>query len=196
MNLFVSEIVTPPARLPITVPDTTLARGVVEEIERTMLWRAIVRQERKIVIDGALPVLIEIEPVASIVSITRWTPTDPAEVVDAASYNLVSRDPAGANIFTAPGKNWPAPMRPIGSFALTYSCGWEVTDTENKVPPSVLLMIEKALEFREGSGHGDISIGSIKIEVAESYSTDALPREIASIGRAYQYRPGLIAGRP
>ena len=61
MNLFVSEIVTPPARLPITVPDTTLARGVVEEIERTMLWRAIVRQERKIVIDGALPVLIEIE---------------------------------------------------------------------------------------------------------------------------------------
>ena len=87
-------------------------------------------------------------------------------------------------------------MRPIGSFALTYSCGWEVTDTENKVPPSVLLMIEKALEFREGSGHGDISIGSIKIEVAESYSTDALPREIASIGRAYQYRPGLIAGRP
>ena len=55
MNLFVSEIVTPAARLPITVSDTALARAVVEEIERAVLWRAIVSQERRIVIDGPLP---------------------------------------------------------------------------------------------------------------------------------------------
>ena len=43
----------------------------------------------RILIDGALPSRLEIEPVVSIVSITRWTPTDPAEVIDAASYTLV-----------------------------------------------------------------------------------------------------------
>ena len=57
MSLFVSEIVTPPAGLPIAV-DTAqddLARAVVEEIERGILWRAIVSQERRIVIDGTAP---------------------------------------------------------------------------------------------------------------------------------------------
>ena len=44
MSLFVSEIVTPAAHLPITVADAdqALAAAVVEEIERTILWRAIV----------------------------------------------------------------------------------------------------------------------------------------------------------
>ena len=55
MNLFVSEIVTPPAHLPITETDAALAAAVVEEIERAYLWRAIVSQERRILIDGPLP---------------------------------------------------------------------------------------------------------------------------------------------
>ena len=57
MNLFVNEIVTPPAHLPITVNDAQadLAAAVVEEIERGILWRAIVSQERLILIDGPLP---------------------------------------------------------------------------------------------------------------------------------------------
>ena len=57
MNLFVSEIVTPPAHLPVTVAaaDMALAGSVVEELERGFLWRAIVRQERRIVLDGSLP---------------------------------------------------------------------------------------------------------------------------------------------
>ena len=66
-----SEIVTPPtAHLPVTVAaaDTALAAAVVEEIERVHLWRAIVRQERRIVLDGPLPPRIEIEPVASSLS--------------------------------------------------------------------------------------------------------------------------------
>ena len=118
MNLFVTEIVTPPALLPITVADAdkALAAAVVEEIERGILWRAIVSQERRILIDGPLPQLLDLEPVTAIVSLTRWTPSDAAEVIPAANYNFVSRDPLGATIAPAPGKNWPAPERSIGSF--------------------------------------------------------------------------------
>ena len=206
MNLFVSEIVTPPAHLPVTVDDAdkALAAAVVEEIERGILWRAIVAQQRRIVIDGPLPSRIEIEPVTAIVSLTRWTPDNDAAVVDAASYNFVTRDPLGTIIAPAPGKNWPAPERSIGSFALTYMAGWTVTpesapgagDAVNEVPASVRLMVERAVAFRAGSGLGDIAIGSLKLSVLDSYATDQLPREIASIGRAYAYRPGLFAGRP
>ncbi len=199
MTFFVSgEIVTPPARLPVTVDaaDQALARAVVEEIERAYLWRAIVSQERRIVIDGALPPRLELEPVTAIVSLTRWTPTDDAAVIDAAGYNFVTRDPLGTIIAPANGNSWPAPERAIGSFALTYMAGWTVTATENHVPASVVYMIEKAVSFRAGSGLGDIAIGSVKINVANSYKTDKIPPAIASIARAYQYRPGLFAARP
>ena len=198
MTLFVSEIVTPPALLPITVDaaDKTLAAAVVDEIERVVLWRAIVRQERRTVIDGPLPARLELEPVTAIVSLTRWTPTDAAAVVEAASYSVVTRDPAGTIIAPARGYAWPAPAREIGSFALTYSCGWTVTDTSNTVPDSVQLMVERAIEFRAGSGLSGLTIGSLKMSVLDSYATDQLPQEIASIGRAWAYRPGIFAGRP
>ena len=137
-------------------------------------------------------------------SLTQWTPTDDAAVIDAASYNVVTRDPAGTIIAPASGYDWPAPMRQYGSFALTYMAGWTVTpetalnagDGVNEVPASVRLMVERAVQFRAGAGLGNIGIGSLKLEVADSYSTDRLPSEIASIARAYQYRPGIIAGRP
>ena len=204
MSLFVSQIVTPAAHLPITAADATLAAGVVEEIERTVLWRAIVSQTRRVVIDGPLPPRLELEPVSSVVSLTRWTPTDDAAVIDAARYDVVTRDPAGTIIAPAPGYDWPAPARALGSFSLTYECGWVVTpesaplagDAVNEVPASVRLMVKRAVEFRQGAGLGDIGIGSLKLEVADSYSTDRLPSEIASIGRAFQYRPGIIAARP
>ena len=56
MNLFVSSIVTPATHLPITVAaaQESLAAAVVEEVERTILQRAIVRQTRRVVIDGPL----------------------------------------------------------------------------------------------------------------------------------------------
>ena len=223
MSLFVSEIVTPPAHLPVTVDDAqaALAAAVVDEIERTILWRAIVSQERRILIDGPLPSRIEIEPVTAIVSLTQWNPArfpqrkargrggvgaeDTAVVVDAESYSFVSRDPAGTIIAPLNGDSWPAPLRPFGSFALTYMAGWTVTpesspgagDGVNKVPASVRLMVERAVAFRAGSGLGDLSIGSLKINVANSYKTDKIPPEIASIGgRAWAYRPGIIAARP
>ena len=206
MTYFPSEIVTPPEHLPVTATaaQITLVRAVVDEIERTVLWRAVVLQTRKIVIDGTLPIL-ELEPVSSIVSITRWTETDPADVIDPASYDLVSRDPAGALIAPATGYDWPAPERAIGSFSLTYTCGWEVSpetaplagDGVNEVPASILLMLNRAISFRSsGSGGvGDIKIGSLDLSVPASYSTDQLPREIASIGRSYAYRPGIFKAR-
>ena len=199
MNFFVSEIVTPPASLPITVADAdkALAAAVVEECERVILLRAIVRQERKILISGPLPPFLELEPIVSIVSFTMWTPTDDAAVIDAASYDFISRDPSGTTIFTAPGKNWPAPERSIGSFALTFMGGWTVTATENNVPASVLLMIEKAVAFRQGGGGlAQLTTGAIKMDFPDNYQTDQLPPEIASIGRAFQYRPGLFASAP
>ena len=201
-----SEIITPPAHLPVTVAaaDQALAAAVVEEIERTILWRAIVRQERRIVLDGPLPPRFELEPVASLTGLTMWTPTDDDAVIDAASYYSVTRDPGGTILEPVPWENWPSPERSIGSFSLNYSCGWEVSpesspgagDAVNHVPPSVRLMIERAIAFRAGSGVGDLSIGSLKITVAPSYATDRIPPEIAAIGRAWAYRPGLISSRP
>ena len=57
-------------------------------------------------------------------------------------------------------------------------------------------MISRAVAFRAGSGLGDISIGSLKLSVLDSYASDQLPKEISSIGRAYAYRPGLFSARP
>ena len=168
----------------------------MDEIERAILWRAIVSQERRIVIDGALPSVLEIEPATAVVGLTRWTPNDAAAVVDADSYSVVTRDPSGTIIAPAPGYDWPAPARTIGSFALTYTCGWTVTDDSNTVPASVQLMVERAVAFRAGSGLGGLTIGSLKVNVADSYANDAIPNAIANIGRAYQYRPGIIAARP
>ena len=198
-----SEIITPPAHLPVTVAaaDMALAAAVVEELEKVHLWRAVVAQTRRILIDGSLPARIELEPTTS-VSLTRWTPTDDASVIDADSYTVVSRDPHGTIV--VPNSSWPAPERSIGSFSLNYSCGWEVSpestpgagDAVNHVPPSVRLMIERAIRFRAGSGLGNIEIGSLKINVAKSYSTDRIPPEILSLGRSFEYRPGIISARP
>ena len=205
-NLFMTEILTPPTSLPIEVDDADkmLALAVVDELQQLVLWRAIVSQERRIVIDGPLPSHFQIEPVASVVSLTRWTPSDAAEVIPADTYSHISSDPAGATIFANPGMTWPEPLRPWGSFALTYMAGWTVTpetaagagDAVNEVPASVRLMCERAVAFRAGAGLGDIKIGSLDLSVASSYSTDKLPSAIASIGRAYQYRPGVFSSRP
>ena len=205
MNLFMTEVVTPPEHLPVAVAaaDQALAAAVVEEIERGVLWRAIVRQERRIVLDGPLPPRIELEPVASL-TITRWSPTDAAEVIDPTTYDSVSRDPLGTIIVPLDGTNWPAPQRSIGSFSINYECGWTVTpesspgagDEINNVPASIQLLVSRAVRFRAGSGVGDLTIGSLTIGLADSYKTDALPREIANIGRGFQYRPGLFSARP
>ena len=163
MNVFMTEVVTPPDYLPITASDTDLAAAVVEEIEMSVLWRAIVLQTRRILIDGPLPKILELEPVSAIVSLTRWSPTDDAAVI--GDYSVVTRDPAGTIIAPDPGASWPAPERQVGSFALTYLAGWVVTqesapgagDGVNRVPASVRLLISRAVDFRAGSGLASIS---------------------------------------
>ena len=80
-------------------------------------------------------------------------------------------------------------------FDLRMRVGGRAIQT-NYVPASVRLMIERAVEFRAGSGLADIAIGSLKIDVPDSYQTDAIPREITNIARAFFYRPGLIYARP
>ena len=204
MSFYAYEIVTPPEHLPVTVSasQTDLAAAVVSEIERNILWRSCVAQQRRVLIDGPLPQILELEPLTGIVSLTRWTPTNDAAVIPAASYYDVTRDPHGTIV--APNGSWPAPERPIGSFALTYECGWEVTpesapgagDAVNNVPAAVRFMISRAVAFRAGSGVGDLTIGSLKIGLADSYKTDRIPPEIAAIGRGYAYRPGLFSARP
>ena len=206
MSLFLTEVLTPPTSLPVTVAaaDEALAAAVVEEIERGVLWRAIVAQERRIVVNGQLESYFEIEPVTGLTSITRWTEADAAEVIPATTYNHISSDPLGTTIFANPGQDWPVPLRPFGSFAINYSAGWTVTpetaldagDAVNEVPPGVRFLIERAIAFRSGAGLGNIGIGSLQLDVEPAYSTDQLPREIASIGRAWAYRPGIIAARP
>ena len=204
MSYFVTSVVTQPAHLPIEATDEALAAAVVEECERLILWRAIAGpQTRRITIDGPLPSRIELEPVTAIVGLTKWTPTDPDAVIDAASYFFVPRDPSGTIVVPAPGTNWPAPERSIGSFALTYMAGWTVTpesspgagDAVNEVPASVKLMISRAVSFRSGSGFDKLTIGPLQTSVAPSYATDAIPPEIAGIGRAWAYRPGIFVGR-
>ena len=199
MNLFFDQLIAKPERLPIavTAAQESLAAATVEEIELGVMWRAIVSQTRSITVDGALPQLIEIEPTTSIISLTRWAPDGAGVVVDVADYVSVSRDPKGTLICAAPGKNWPAPLRPIGSFSLVYDSGWTVSSNENLVPPSVLLMVERAIEYRAGgSGLEAIRIGPLEMDQAPSYRTDRLPRELTDIARAWFFRPGLFTGRP
>ena len=71
-----SEIITPPSALPVTVAaaDMTLAAAVVEEIERVHLYRGVVAQARRITLDGALPARIELEPTTALSSLTMYTP--------------------------------------------------------------------------------------------------------------------------
>ena len=58
-------------------------------------------------------------------------------------------------------------------------------------------MLIRAISFRAGGGGvGDLKIGSLDLSVPDSYSTDQLPREIASIGRSWAYRPSIISARP
>ena len=199
MNYFFDEQVTKPERLPVTVTaaQEALAAATVEEIELGVLWRAVVSQTRSVTVDGALPQLIEIEPTTSIISLTRWAPDGAGVVVDVADYVSVSRDPKGTLICAAPGKNWPAPLRPIGSFSLVYAAGWEVSANENLVPASIVLMISKAVEYRAGgSGFEAIRIGGMEMDQSDSYRTDRLPRELTDIARGWFFRPGLFAGRP
>ena len=118
MSLFVNQIITAPEHLPVTVAaaDETLTAAIVDELERTILFRGIVHQTRRILIDGDLPPRIEIEPTTSISEPDPVdTPDDDAEVIDPDDYMYVSRDPQGTIIAPHDRNGWPAAERAIGT---------------------------------------------------------------------------------
>ena len=118
---FASEIVTPPAALPVTVAEAQayaradsddsiferLIAAVTLETERSVLWRGIVAQRRRLVVDAPLARHIDLEPTTSIVSLTRWTDADGAEVVPAETYHVESSDPGGTVVSLRRGAYWP-----------------------------------------------------------------------------------------
>ena len=140
----------------------------------------------------------------ALVSLTQWTPArfpqrkargrsgagaeDTDAVIDAARYDVVTRDPAGTIIAPAPGYDWPAPMNgQYGSYTLTYESGWTVTpesaplagDGVNEVPAIVRLMVERAVQFRAGSA----GLGRYRDRIVKARSS-----------RLLQNRPKLPAG--
>ena len=100
----------PPTALPVTVAEAQsyaqadsddeifarLIEAVTLETERSVLWRAIVRQRRRLVVDAPLARELTLEPVTAVVSLTRWTDSNAAEVVPAEVYHVSSSDPGGA----------------------------------------------------------------------------------------------------
>ena len=62
-----------------------------------MLWRAIVAQRRRLVVDAPLAPRLTLEPITSIESLTRWTDADAAEVVPVEVYHVSSSDPGGTS---------------------------------------------------------------------------------------------------
>ena len=152
---FASEIVTPPSALPVTVAEAQayaqadsddeifarLIEAVTLETERSVLWRAIVRQRRRLVVDAPLARELTLEPVTTVVSLTRWTDANAAEVVPAEVYHVASSDPGGAGVSLRRGQVWPDAERESAAYALTYDCGWLAND----VPAAIQHMILTAV---------------------------------------------------
>lgn len=210
---FASEIVTPPEALPVTVAeaqeyaradsdDAIFARliaAVTLETERSVLWRGIVAQRRRLVADAPLARRIELEPATDIVSLTRWTDADAVEVVPSDVYHVESSDPAGTVLSLRRSSRWPDAEREEAAYALTYDCGWEV-DREadpvvNDVPAAIQHMILTAVAAQyqhidpfAASGLRNIKpVGSVDLQAA-------IPPAVAELGRAYAYRQTIGRG--
>ena len=210
---FSSEIVTPPTALPVTVAEaqeyartesddaifSRLIPAVTLETERSVLWRAIVAQRRRLAVDAPLARNLTLEPTTSIVSLTRWTGTDAVEVVPETVYHVESSDPGGTVVSLRRGSVWPGAERETAAYALTYDCGWEVdreaTPAVNAVPEAIqhMILIAVAAQYQNidpfaGSGLRNIKpVGSVDLQAA-------VPPAVAEIGRAYAYRQTIGRG--
>ena len=210
---FASEIVTPPSALPVTVDEAQayaqtdsddsifekLIDAVTLETERSVLWRAIVAQRRRLVVNAPLARRLELEPTTSIESLTRWTDDDAAVVVSEDVYHVESSDPGGTVISLRRGQVWPDAEREIAAYALTYDCGWSVDregDPEvNDVPSAIQHMILTAVAAQyqhidpfSGSGLRKIKpVGSVDLQAA-------IPPAVADLGQAYAYRQTIGRG--
>ena len=195
---FASAIVTPPTELPVTVAESQayaradsdaeifsrLIEAVTLETERSVLWRAIVAQRRRLVVDAPLAPRLTLEPTTSIVSLTRWTDADAVTVVPAEVYHVSSSDPGGTVVSLRRGQVWPGSERETAAYALTYDCGWPVAD----VPAAIQHMILKAVAAQyqnidpfAAAGVRDLKVGSVVLKAA-------IPPDVAALGSAYAYR--------
>ena len=201
---FASEIVTAPSALPVTVAeaqeyaradsdDSIFARlieAVTLEMERSVLWRAIVAQRRRLFTDAPLAPKITLEPTTSIVSLTRWTDTAPAEVVPAEVYHVSSSDPGGTVVSLRRGKSWPTSERQTDAYALTYDCGWEVNDIPAAIQHMILSAVAKQYQNIDpfaASGVRDLKVGSVVLKAA-------IPPDVSDPGLAYAYRQTIGRG--
>ena len=203
---FASEIVTPPPDLPVTVADAhaytradsddeifaRLIAAVTLETERSVLWRGIVAQTRRLVVDAPLAPNLTLEPTTAIVSLTRWTEADAVEVVPEEVYHVSSSDPGGTIVSLRRGQVWPSAERETAAYALTYDCGWSVdrgvNPVINSVPAAVQHMILTAVAAQyqnidpfAAAGVRDLKVGSVLLKAA-------IPPDVAALGSAYAYR--------
>ena len=201
---FVSEIVTPPSALPVTVADAQayaradsdetiferLITAVTLETERSVLWRGIVRQRRRLVVDAPLARELTLEPIIDVVSLTRWTDADAAEVVPAEVYHVASSDPGGAGISLRRGQSWPSPQREMAAYALTYDCGWLANDVPAAIQHMILSAVANQYQNIDpfaAAGVRDLKVGSVEL-------TAAIPPAVAALGSAYAYRQTIGRG--
>ena len=201
---FVSEIINPPSALPVTVAeaqeyaradsdDTIFSRliaAVTLETERSILWRGIVTQRRRLVVDSPLAPKLELEPSTSIVSLTRWTDSDAAEVVPSEVYHVASSDPAGTVVSLRRGSRWPGAQRENAAYALTYDCGWPVNDVPEAIQHMILTAVAAQYQNIDpfaAAGVRDLKVGSVALKAA-------IPPAVAALGRAYAYRATIGRG--
>lgn len=201
---FASEIVTPPEARPVTVAeaqayaradsdDEIFARlidAVTLETERSVLWRGIVAQRRRLLLDAPLASKLTLEPTTSIVSLTHWTDADPIEVVPAEVYHVASSDPAGTVVSLRRSQVWPSGERTIAAYALTYECGWPVADVPEAIQHMILTAVAaqyQNIDPFSAAGVRDLKVGSVVLKAA-------IPPAVAALGSAYAYRQTIGRG--
>ena len=201
---FASEIVDPPSSLPVTVTEAQayaradsddaiferLIAAVTLETERSVLWRAIVAQRRRLVVDAPLAPRLTLEPTTAIESLTRWTDTDAAEVVPEDVYHFSSSDPGGAVVSLRRGQVWPSAERETDAYALTYDCGWPVEDVPAAIQHMILTAVAAQYQNIDpfaAAGVRDLEVGSVSLKAA-------IPPAVAALGSAYAYRQTIGRG--
>ena len=182
------RIVTPPTDLAVTVAEAkafapialgltdtlieTLIGGATADIENRLWDRAILTQRIAVSVDGAPGRVIDLEPnITNLVSITRWTRSDAAEVVDATTYTVGLED----GFVETLEAGWPSPARTRAAFTITYEAGWLTpADVPDDVRICVLRMTKAHYDNRD--------------PLAAAGATMVTPEIVTAIGRSYSNR--------
>ena len=167
-----------------------LIEAVTLETERSVLWRGIVAQRRRLVVDANPGLRLTLEPTTSIVSLTRWTQADAVEVVPPETYHVSSSDPGGTVVSLRRGKFWPYAERETAAYALTYDCGWPVADVPAAIQHMILTQVAAQYQNIDpfaSSGVRDLKVGSVVLKAA-------IPPDVAALGSAYAYRQTIGRG--